>query len=588
MKKICFAIAVLLFSLTTFAQTDAEQTTKKMMQLMWMIDNFYVDSADMPHITEKGMETMLKELDPHSTYIAKKDVPKANEPLQGNIEGIGVTFQLLNDTIHIVDVVADGPSEKVGLYPGDRIIKVDNLNATGDSINTDWVMKHLRGKKGTKVKVTIDRINKGEIVFDIIRDKIPLNSIDTWFMIDNEIGYISLRRFAQTSDEEFKNAVEDLKKQGMKKLIFDLRSNGGGYLDAAQKIVDEFIADDKLIVYTKGSKTNRQELKSNAKGVWEKGDLVILTDEYTASASEITSGAVQDWDRGVIVGRRTFGKGLVQRPMNMIDGSQVRLTIARYYIPSGRCIQKPYSDGADEYYKDYQKRYQHKEMVSADSISFPDSLKYKTNNGRTVYGGGGIMPDMFVPMDTTRASDYYINLRSKNMFNDFSLQWAEQNREEILKKYPTYEDFNKAWNSLNLMSKFQDFAASKGIKPTAVKTEWVNEIVMNYLKDEQKDSVKNNSYTSYTDYANALLANGAMQKEILDKAKEEDVKEKEYIKSSQKYIEGNLKGFIARNLYGTKYYYKAVQTNDETLQQAVKLLKNEKQYKSILKGKKIE
>jgi carboxyl-terminal processing protease len=586
MKKILTIIAVLIVSVASFAQSTEEKTTKKMVQLMWMINNFYVDTADLPKITEKGMVSMLKELDPHSAYIAVKDVQAANEPLQGNIIGIGITYQLSDDTIHVVDVVADGPSEKVGILPGDKIIKVDDTAATGDSINQDWVLKHLRGKKDTKVRITVLRGGRGEIVFNIIRDKIPLNSIDTWFMIDKEIGYISLRRYAQTSDEEFKKAVADLKSQGMKKLIFDLRSNGGGYLDAAQKIVDEFISDDKLIVYTEGTKVPRQELKAKRKGVWESGDLVVLTDEYTASASEITSGAVQDWDRGVIIGRRTFGKGLVQRPFNMVDGSQVRLTTARYYIPSGRCIQKPYNDGVEEYYKDYQNRYKHGEMVNKDSISFPDSLKFYTNNHRVVYGGGGIMPDIFVAMDTSRASDYFINLRSKNLFNEFALSYVEKNREELLKKYPNYEDFDKAWESFGLMKDFTQFAQSKGVRPEVIKTEWVNKIVMDYLNEVHKDSTKVNSYTSYQDYAKYLTSDDKMIKEILTKAEQEDAKQKQYIESSNKYIEANLKGMVARFLYGIKYYYKSVQQNDETVAEAVKLLKDEKRYKSILKGKK--
>ncbi|MBQ7984035.1 MAG: PDZ domain-containing protein, partial [Bacteroidales bacterium] len=289
-KRISLTIALLALSFGAFAQSQQDKTSRKMLQLMYFIDNLYVDTVDMPVITEKGMVSMLKELDPHSVYIPQKDVKKANEPLQGNIEGIGVTYQLVDDTIHVVDVVADGPSEKVGMLPGDRIIKVNDTAATGDSINADWVASHLRGKKGSVVKVTVDRRSKGNIDFRIVRDKIPLNSIDTWFMVDDQIGYISLRRFSQTSDSEFKKAVAELTSQGMKKLIFDLRSNGGGYLDAAQKIVDEFISDDKLIVYTQGVKSPRQELKAGKKGVWEKGDLVILTDEYTASASEITSG----------------------------------------------------------------------------------------------------------------------------------------------------------------------------------------------------------------------------------------------------------------------------------------------------------
>lgn len=563
-----------------------EINTKKMAHLMWLINSYYVDTSNLSKLSEKGIEAMLKELDPHSVYIPTKEVQNMNAPLQGNIIGIGVTFQLLNDTIHIMDVVAEGPAEKVGIYPGDRIIRVNDTVATGDSINNEWVINRLRGKKNTIVKVDIDRKDKGVISFDIKRDNIPLNSIDTWFMIDKEIGYVSLRRFSQNSDEELINAINDLKKQGMKKLVFDLRSNGGGYLESAFKICEEFLPDNKMVVYTQGEKQPHQEWKtSKRKGVFENGNMVILTDEYTASASEITSGAMQDWDRAVIMGRRTFGKGLVQRPFNLEeDGSQVRLTVARYYIPSGRCIQKPYDNGADDYRLDYQKRYSHGEMVYADSISFADSLKYHTNNNRIVYGGGGIMPDIFIPMDTTRASDYYINLRSKNLFNEFSINWTETHREEFLKKYPTFEDFDKAWKSLNLLKEFQNYALSHGVKPTEIKTEWVDNMLKNYLQELKKDSTK--TYTSYTDYANNIFENDSMLKTILEQAKQEDEKQQELVKGSNIYIESNLKGFIARNLYGTKYYYKSVSQNDETLQRAVDLLRNDKQYNEILRGRK--
>lgn len=563
-----------------------EINTKKMAHLMWLINSYYVDTSNLSKLSEKGIEAMLKELDPHSVYIPTKEVQNMNAPLQGNIIGIGVTFQLLNDTIHIMDVVAEGPAEKVGIYPGDRIIRVNDTVATGDSINNEWVINRLRGKKNTIVKVDIDRKDKGVISFDIKRDNIPLNSIDTWFMIDKEIGYVSLRRFSQNSDEELINAINDLKKQGMKKLVFDLRSNGGGYLESAFKICEEFLPDNKMVVYTQGEKQPHQEWKtSKRKGVFENGNMVILTDEYTASASEITSGAMQDWDRAVIMGRRTFGKGLVQRPFNLEeDGSQVRLTVARYYIPSGRCIQKPYDNGADDYRLDYQKRYSHGEMVYADSISFADSLKYHTNNNRIVYGGGGIMPDIFIPMDTTRASDYYINLRSKNLFNEFSINWTETHREEFLKKYPTFEDFDKAWKSLNLLKEFQNYALSHGVKSTEIKTEWVDNMLKNYLQELKKDSTK--TYTSYTDYANNIFENDSMLKTILEQAKQEDEKQQELVKGSNIYIESNLKGFIARNLYGTKYYYKSVSQNDETLQRAVDLLRNDKQYNEILRGRK--
>lgn len=587
MKKTYSILFLLLtLSLGTMAQSGTlEQNTKKLVQLLWMVDRFYVDSADINNLGDKALEAMLENLDPHSAYIPQKDVQKMNEPLQGNIIGIGITYQILNDTIHVMDVVADGPAEKVGMMPGDKIIRVNDTASTGDSIKADWVIAHLRGTKGSWVKVDVRRANTKTISFEIKRDNIPLNSIDTWFMIDDKIGYISLRRFAQTSDKEFKDAVEDLKSQGMKKLIFDLRSNGGGYLESAFRICEELLPKDKMVVYTQGSKQNKQEWKtSDRKGVFEKGELVVLTDEYSASASEITSGALQDWDRAVIVGRRTFGKGLVQRPFPLEDGSQVRLTVSRYYIPSGRCIQKPYDGGIKEYMGDYAKRYRHGEMVYADSISFPDSLKYYTDNGRAVYGGGGIMPDIFVPMDTSRASDYHINLRSKNLFNEFSINWTENNREEILKKYPSYEDFDKAWKGLEIMKQFEQYAQDKGVVKNEIKPEWVDNMVTDYLKQVRKDSLQ--TYNSYVQYADSILGNGEMIKKIIAQAQEEDLKQKQAIEKSDIYIESTLKGFVARNLYGNKYYYKSVQQNDETLQHAVKILRDEKQYNRILKGTK--
>lgn len=584
MNKAILILTLTLCSLHCFCQSFEDKSAKKMLQTMWLIDNMYVDTADFNKLTDKAIVAMLKELDPHSVYIPQKDVQKANEPLQGNIEGIGVSFQLNSDTIHIVDVVADGPSEKVGIIPGDKIIKVNDSLAVGDSIDNEWVMNHLRGKKGTKVKVDILRANRGIITFDITRDKIPLNSIDTWFMIDDKIGYISLRRFAMSSCDEFISAVKDLKKQGMKKLIFDLRGNGGGYLNIAQDICAQLLEGKKLIVYTKGSKAPNQELYSNKKGVWEKGDLIVLTDEYTASASEITSGNVQDWDRGLVVGRRTFGKGLVQNPIPMVDGSQIRLTISRYYIPSGRCIQKPYDKGTDEYYKDYQERYSHKEMFYADSNHFADSIKYHTNNGRVVYGGGGIMPDVFVPMDTNKASDYFINLRSKNLFTDFALLWAEDNREAFLKKYPTYEDFDKVWDSLHLMNDFESFAKQKGVNPSCVKKEQATKIINDLIFSCLKDSAIADNFDSYENYVNYLINDKSLMDSLYTRIKAEDNKQRQYMQSSIPYIESNLKGIVARNLYGIKYYYKAIAYQDETLQRAIALLKNEKLYKSLLKS----
>lgn len=587
-KVILFLFAIQAFSL--FAQKGNEDVLKmsniKATQTLGMIDYFYVDTTDLNKICEKGIEAMLKELDPHSVFIDKDEVAKMNEPLVGNFDGIGVSFQLLDDTIHVVDVISGGPSEKVGVLAGDKIVKVDDMPATGDTIKNDWVFKHLRGKKGTKVSVSVIRgKSKTPIVFEIKRDKIPINSIDTWFMIDKEIGYIRLNRFAQSSNEEMVQAITELQSEGMQSLILDLRGNGGGYLNVAVDICDQFLSGDKLIVYTKGAKSPRQELKAQKKGLFEQGRLVIMVDESSASASEILSGAVQDWDRGVIVGRRTFGKGLVQRPFDMYDGSQIRLTTSRYYTPSGRCIQKPYDAGVEEYQMDYYNRLSHGELLSADSVHFADSLRCFTSGNRLVYGGGGIMPDVFVPIDTMRASDYMINLRSKGLFNSFALNWTEENREQFLKKAPTYDNFSKEYEKMNVLSEFEKYAEQEGVSRNAIKKEWVNIMVSDYLKKEMSDSTAR-SYESYSDYAESLISDDKMLKEIMQKAKEEDKKNDLINKESDKYIASTIKALIARNLYGVKYYYMTTFENDRELKEAIDVLKDNKKYNSILKAQK--
>lgn len=587
-KVILFLFAIQAFSL--FAQKGNEDVLKmsniKATQTLGMIDYFYVDTTDLNKICEKGIEAMLKELDPHSVFIDKDEVAKMNEPLVGNFDGIGVSFQLLDDTIHVVDVISGGPSEKVGVLAGDKIVKVDDMPATGDTIKNDWVFKHLRGKKGTKVSVSVIRgKSKTPIVFEIKRDKIPINSIDTWFMIDKEIGYIRLNRFAQSSNEEMVQAITELQSEGMQSLILDLRGNVGGYLNVAVDICDQFLSGDKLIVYTKGAKSPRQELKAQKKGLFEQGRLVIMVDESSASASEILSGAVQDWDRGVIVGRRTFGKGLVQRPFDMYDGSQIRLTTSRYYTPSGRCIQKPYDAGVEEYQMDYYNRLSHGELLSADSVHFADSLRCFTSGNRLVYGGGGIMPDVFVPIDTMRASDYMINLRSKGLFNSFALNWTEENREQFLKKAPTYDKFSKEYEKMNVLSEFEKYAEQEGVSRNAIKKEWVNIMVSDYLKKEMSDSTAR-SYESYSDYAESLISDDKMLKEIMQKAKEEDKKNDLINKESDKYIASTIKALIARNLYGVKYYYMTIFENDRELKEAIDVLKDNKKYNSILKAQK--
>jgi len=443
-----------------------KQEIQKIVAAMQIIDLAYVDSVDMQDIISGAIVKTLKELDPHSAYISSEEVQKANEPLEGSFEGIGVTFQIYQDTILVISPVPDGPSEKLGILSGDMIVRINGEDATGEKIDNEWVMKRLRGKKGTSVDVSIYRNGRKDLLeFTIIRDKIPLTSIDASFIASPGIGYIKLNRFSKTSIEEFTSAVSNLRSLGMSKLILDLRGNSGGYLNTAVELADEFLESGKLLVYTEGLHSPRQDFYATPAGSFEKGKLVVIIDEASASASEIVSGAVQDWDRGIVIGRRSFGKGLVQRPFNLPDGSVIRLTTARYYTPTGRCIQRPYENGTDEYYMDLNKRFEHGEYVVADSIRFPDSLKYETPRGRVVYGGGGIMPDVFIPWDSTMFSDYYVELRRKGVLNTFTLQFVEENRANLNQQFPSIESFNDNFIiDAAVIKDFMDLAEKEGIK----------------------------------------------------------------------------------------------------------------------------
>jgi len=449
--KILLLGFMMIFAVTLVAQHNVErmndtETTKKVSSLLHLINGFYVDTLDMPGLTEKIIETTLKELDPHSSYISKDDVKQSTEELEGSFEGVGLIFQLYKDTILVISPIPGGPSDKVGILAGDKIITVDQTDAFGKEVTNKWVMDNLRGKKGSEVIVGVYRKGvDGLLDFTIERDEIPINSMDASFMLDDKTGYIKLNRFARNSKDEFDEAVAELKKKGMKNLVFDLRGNSGGYLGTAMSISDEFLENEKLIVYTEGVHSPRQDLTASAEGMFEKGKLVVLINEGSASASEIVSGAVQDWDRGVVIGRRSFGKGLVQRPFRLPDGAVVRLTVARYYTPSGRSIQKPYDEGTEKYYKNFYEGLNNGEMISADSIHFPDSLKYETENGRTVYGGGGIMPDVFIPWDSTRFNHLYSDLIRKGVLNGFVNEYLNDRRKELNKKYKNFEQFNKSF-----------------------------------------------------------------------------------------------------------------------------------------------
>ncbi|MBE0646273.1 MAG: S41 family peptidase [Bacteroidales bacterium] len=434
---------LLLFPLVLAAQNNyPDENLRKLQVALQIIDYAYVDSVHEDKLVEKAIIEMLKELDPHSIYIPKEELQRANEPLQGNFEGVGIQFEILRDTIVVVHPLTGGPSEKLGIISGDKIVKIDGEDVVGKHINNQFVLDHLRGKKGTKVVVSIYRKGKkGLLEYAIIRDKIPINSIDAVYMIAPEIGYINLNRFSLTTTQEFQDAVKKLKSEGMKSLILDLRNNAGGYMAPAIELSDEFLGVGKILVYTEGMRSKRENFYSTYRGNFEEGKLVVMINENSASSSEIVAGAVQDWDRGLIVGRRSFGKGLVQRPYNLPDTSQIRLTTARYHTPSGRFIQKPYKNGVEEYYKDFANRYSRGELIHADSIKLPDSLKYQTANGRTVYGGGGIMPDVFIPWDSTYLTDYYLDMRRNNIVNPLISDYVDKNRQSLMNNYPDFNAF---------------------------------------------------------------------------------------------------------------------------------------------------
>ena len=526
MNKI--TIYVLLACLWTVSAVQAQSfgspAMRKLQMAEFAISNFYVDKVDEDKLVEEAIIKMLAQLDPHSTYSDAEEVKKMNEPLQGNFEGIGVQFQMIEDTLLVVQPVSNGPSEKIGILAGDRIIAVNDSAIAGVKMSTEEIMKRLRGPKGSKVNLKIVRRGvQDPLVFTVKRDKIPILSLDASYMIQPKTGYIRINRFGATTAEEFKKAMKELQKQGMKDMILDLQGNGGGYLNAAIDLANEFLGQKELIVYTEGRTAKRSDFYAKGNGEFRNGRLIVLVDEYTASASEIVSGAVQDWDRGIIVGRRSFGKGLVQRPIDLPDGSMIRLTIARYYTPAGRCIQKPY-DSSTDYNKDLIERFNHGELMNADSIHFPDSLKVQTKKlGRSVYGGGGIMPDYFVPIDTTLYTDYHRNLVAKGAVIKFTMKFIEGHRKELANKYKKFESFNEKFIiDDDMLATLREMGEKEGVK----------------FNEEQ--------------YQKSLPL-----------------------------IKTQLKALIARDLWDMNEYFRVMNTTNESVQKALEILNSEEYQKKL-------
>lgn len=534
MKKMKYLAAAVVCAAATFGisaqysrSNSASRQQQKLLMVENIVNNLYVDNVDEEKVVENAVRGILENLDPHSSYSTKEETTSSQETMQGSFSGIGIQFNMQKDTLYVVQTIAGGPSEKVGILPGDRFIAVDDSIIAGRKLKNTDIMKRLRGPKGTKVNIKVKRGSNAELLeFRITRDDIPLNSIDAVYMADGKTGYIRLSRFAATSYKEFKDAITKLKKQGMQQLILDLTDNGGGYMQIAAQIANEMLNRGNLIVYTQGRKSPRQNLNADGSGTFRTQKVVVMINQFSASASEILSGAVQDWDRGVVVGRRSFGKGLVQREFLLPDSSSFRLTIARYYTPSGRNIQKPYVKGdREDYDKDIIDRYNHGELQSADSIHFADSLKHTTLRlHRTVYGGGGIMPDVFVPLDTTQYTDYHRRLVAKGIIPQFALRYVDKNRADLKAQYPD---------------------AQKFIKEFMVTDEMLNNLV------------------------------DAGKAEKVDFDKSQFAKSKEMLRTF-------VKAAIANDLFSTGAYFQIVNEQNDIYKEALSIINDDARYRKII------
>jgi carboxyl-terminal processing protease len=493
---------------------DGNYKYNKLGALLRYVQQEYVDTVDEKKWVDETIVQLLQNLDPHSTYITADELQASNEPLTGHFGGVGIEFNIVNDTVCVVAVIAGGPSEKIGVKAGDKIISADGKKISGVKITNRGVMEQLKGKIDTKVTVKIKRGNSPKLLdFSITRGTIPIYSIDVSSMLSDDVGYIKISRFAATTYDEYMNAFIKLKKQGMKKLVLDLRGNGGGFLNTAVDLADEFLSSGKEIVYTQGKARPRKDYIATHKGDFESGELIILIDEESASASEILAGAIQDNDRGTIIGRRSFGKGLVQEQSEFSDGSAIRLTIARYYTPTGRCIQKPYANGIEEYYAEESNRYKKGEFENKDSIKVADSLKFKTPGGKIVYGGGGIIPDIFVPLEVSGITHYINQAAGEGLITDFAFNYADKERMR-LKRFKTVEQFNKSFEIKPAL--FQDF---------------ITYCTNNHVQRNDRE-----------------------------------------IKKSEHLIKLQLKALIARNIWNNEGYYAVLQAQDNVLTATIKYI----------------
>jgi len=518
MKRYIYLSLLCFFSfLPLSAQLKSDSPLRKLQIAEMAITNFYVDSVNEQKLVEDGIRGMLEKLDPHSTYTDAKETKAMNEPLQGDFEGIGVQFNMIEDTLVVIQPVVNGPSQKVGILAGDRIISVNDSTIAGVKMARIDIMKMLRGKKGTKVKLGVVRRGvKGVLTFVVTRAKIPVHTINASYMIRPNVGYIRIESFGMKTHDEFMSAVDSLKKKGMKTLLLDLQDNGGGYLQSAVQISNEFLKNNDMIVYTEGRRARRQNFKAIGNGRLQDVKVYVLVNELSASAAEIVTGAIQDNDRGTVVGRRTFGKGLVQRPLDLPDGSMIRLTIAHYYTPSGRCIQKPYTKGdLKDYEMDLEKRLKHGELTNPDSIHFDTSQKFYTlRNHRVVYGGGGIMPDYFVPLDTTKYTKYHRLLAAKNIIMNAYLKYVDANRTTLKGLYKSFDTFNK------------------------------NYVVPQSLLD-------------------TIIAEGKKEKV--------EPKDKAELTATMPYIKVQLKALVARDLWDMNEYYRVWNEQSDIVNKAIKL-----------------